>query len=255
MSTTSSDSPPTVERSAPGLHAPGLTSIRGRIRRRLLLTYRVDARVAREVVPAPFRPQLVDGSAVAGVCMIALTELRPGWVRPRIGLSTENAAHRFAVEWDEGDVTRAGVYITERHSSELVPVVGGGRFFPGVHRRARFDVDEGGGRFRVRMSAPDARVAADVELTDGWDSSLFASVDDASDFYRAGAVGWSPRRGGRGVEGLELVSTRWAVEAARVNDVSSSFFEGLPRGAAVIDSALVMRDIPVAWRRPDMPRP
>ncbi|WP_435742725.1 DUF2071 domain-containing protein [Microbacterium sp. PMB16] len=233
----------------------GLTTIRGHIRRRLLLTYRVDAGVAREVVPAPFRPQLVDGSAVAGVCMIALTELRPGWVRPRFGLSTENAAHRFAVEWDEGGVTRSGVYITGRHSSELVPVLGGGRLFPGVHRRARFDVEEGGGRFHVRMQARDAHVAADVQLTDDWGSSLFASVDDASDFYRAGAIGWSPRRGNRGVEALELSSTAWAVQAARVNDVSSSFFDGLPRGAAVIDSALVMRDIPVTWRSPDRPRP
>lgn len=234
----------------------GLSTIHGRIRRRLLLTYRVDASVARAVVPAPFRPQLVEGSAVAGVCMIALTELRPGWFPPGVGLSTENAAHRFAVEWDDGDgVTRSGVYITERHSSELAPVLGGGRLFPGVHRRARFDVEEGGGRFRVQMRAADVRVAADVQVTDGWESSMFGSVEDASDFYRARAIGWSPRRGGRGVEAMELASTGWAVQAARVNDVSSSFFDGLPPGAAVLDSALVMRDIPVTWRSPDVTRP
>ncbi|MFK3676592.1 DUF2071 domain-containing protein [Microbacterium sp. NPDC090218] len=232
-----------------------MRTLRGRMRRRLLLTYRVDPAVAGEVIPAPFRPQLVDGSAVGGVCLIALTELRPGWVRPRWGISTENAAHRFAVEWDEAEETRTGVYVVERHSSGVVPAIGGGRFFPGVQRRARFETDETEARFRVRMDAPDASVSADVELAEEWESTLFPTVDDASQFYRAGAIGWSPRLGGRGAEALELSSTRWVVNAARVNEVGSSFFDGLPRGAAVLDSALVMRDIPVVWRRPETPRP
>lgn len=232
----------------------GMSAIRGRMRRRILLTYRVDPEVARAIIPAPFRPQLVDGSAVAGICMIALTDLRPGWVRPRIGISTENTAHRFAVEWDEGASPRTGVYVTERHTSGLVPVLGGGRFFPGMQRRARFDVEESDSRFRVRMRASDASVSADVEVSERWDSTLFPTIEDASAFYRNGAIGWSPRRGG-GAEGLELTSSRWAVRAATVNDVTSSFFDGLPAGAATLDSALVMHDIPVLWRRPETPRP
>lgn len=232
-----------------------MSTIRGRMRRRLLLTYRVDPAVARSVVPAPFRPQIVDGSAVGGVCLIALTELRPGWMLPGIGISTENAAHRFAVEWDEGEETRAGVYVMERHTSGAVPVIGGGRFFPGVQQRARFDVEESGSRFQVRMDAPGAHVGADVELTDQWRSTLFSTIDDASQFYRAGAVGWSPRRDDRGAEAVELTSERWEVEAGRVREVSSSFFDRLPGGSAEIDSALVMRDIPVTWQAPGMTRP
>ncbi|WEK62184.1 MAG: DUF2071 domain-containing protein [Candidatus Microbacterium colombiense] len=232
----------------------GLAEIRGRMRRRLLLTYRVDPAIAREILPAQFRPQLVDGSAVGGVCMIALADVRPGWFRPRLGVATENVAHRFAVEWDDGGEVRRGVYVTERHSSGLIPVIGGGRFFPGVQTRAQFDADETETRFRLRMTAPDATVAADVELTDDWDSSLFATEEDASAFYRAGAIGWSPGRGERGPEALELTAGRWAVRAGRVNEVSSSFFDALPSGSARLDSALVMRDIPVVWRRPDASR-
>lgn len=232
-----------------------MRTLRGRMRRRLLLTYRVDPVVAGELLPAPFRPQLVDGSAVGGVCLIALTELRPGWVRPRWGLSTENAAHRFAVEWDEGEETRTGVYVIERHTSGVVPIIGGGRFFPGVQRRARFEIEETDERFQVRMEAPDVSVSADVELAEEWESTLFPTVDDAAQFYRAGAIGWSPRRGDRGAEALELSSTRWSVDAGRVIEVGSTFFDELPRGAAEIDSVLVMRDIPVTWRRPETPRP
>ncbi|WP_081860151.1 MULTISPECIES: DUF2071 domain-containing protein [unclassified Microbacterium] len=232
-----------------------MRTLRGRMRRRLLLTYRVDPSAAGEMIPAPFRPQLIDGSAVGGVCLIALTELRPGWLRPRWGISTENAAHRFAVEWDESGTTRTGVYVIERHSSDIVPVIGGGRFFPGVQRRARFDIDETDSRIQVRMQASDASVSADIEVSEEWESSLFPTVGDASRFYRAGATGWSPRRDGRGAEAVELSAARWAVEAGRVNEVRSSFFDGLPQGAAQIDSVLVMRDLPVSWRRPATTRP
>lgn len=247
--------PSSAEASGAGRATIGMRTIRGRMRRRLLLTYRVDPDVADAILPAPFRPQLVDGSAVAGICLIALTRLRPGWLRPEIGISTENAAHRFAVEWEENGSTRTGVYVTERHTSGLLPVLGGGRFFPGMQRRARFDVEEEAARFRVRMRADDASVTADLRLTDRWDSTLFPTMQDASDFYRSGAIGWSPRRGGRGAEGLELTASRWTVQAVTPDDVESTFFDGLPPGAAVFDSALVMRDIPVIWRRPETPRP
>lgn len=249
MRPSSVDAPDVVRSTA------GLDTLRGRMRRRLLLTYRVDPDVARAIIPAPFRPQLVDGSAVAGICLIALTRLRPGWFRPEIGISTENTAHRFAVEWDEDGTTRTGVYVTERHSSGMIPVLGGGRLFPGMQHRARFDVEESDTRFRVRMRADDAAVTADLEVADRWDSTLFPTMQEASDFYRSGAIGWSPRRGGGAAEGVELTASRWAVQAVRVNEVASSFFDGLPPGSAVFDSALVMRDLPVVWRRPDAPRP
>ena len=55
--------------------------------------------------------------------------MRPGWFAPRVGLRSENVAHRIAVEWDEGSGTRAGVYIFGRHTSSLFPVLGVGACF------------------------------------------------------------------------------------------------------------------------------
>lgn len=227
-----------------------LGTLRAQVRRRLLITYRVDPAVAAALVPAPLRPQLVNGSAVAGVCMIGLRSVRPGWLRPRVGFRTENVAHRVAVEWDEVGGTRTGVYIVERHSSSLLPVIGGGRLFPGVQRRGRFDLDESGDRFRVRMTAPGIRVAVDVEAGNGWQSELFTSVEEASEFHRQGSVGWSPCAGDRGLEALELTSVDWAAEAATIHSAESSFFDSLPVGSAVLDSALVMRDLPFFWDTP-----
>jgi hypothetical protein len=207
----------------------------------------VNPEVAQRLIPDQFRPQIVDGSAVAGVCMIGLQSVRPGWLRPRIGFRTENVAHRIAVEWDENGKTRSGVYIVERHSSSLVPVLAGGRLFPGVQKRAWFDLDETQSRFRVNMAAPGTRVSVDVQLGGPWRSTLFPTVEAASAFHEHGAVGWSPRRDGKGVEPFELTSEEWAVEPGQVISLKSSFFDALPEGAASFDSVVVMRDIPFFW--------
>jgi hypothetical protein len=220
-------------------------NVRAQLRRRLLISYRVDPAVAASLLPAGFRPQIVDGSAVAGVCVLGLESIRPSWVRRRWGLRSENAAHRVAVEWDGVDGVEKGVFIVERHSSAWHPVVFGGRLFPGVHRRARFRTDESGDRYALTMEAGGHSLAADVEVGGDWSSSLFATIDEASDFYRAGRVGWSPTRARHGVEPVALSTDAWEVEPARLHRVSSSFFDALPAGSAVFDSVVVMRDIPV----------
>ena len=82
-----------------------MPSLRGVIERRLLVNFSVDADAAASFLPAPFEAQLVDGQAIAGVCLIRLADIRPRFVHARLGLTMENAAHRFAV-------TRAG---TDEH--------------------------------------------------------------------------------------------------------------------------------------------
>lgn len=229
-----------------------MKTLRAQVRRRLLISYRVDPTVAQALVPAPFRPQLVDGSAVAGICMIGLTSVRPGWLRTRLGFRTENVAHRIAVEWDEGGTTRQGVYILERHSSSLLPVVFGGRLFPGVQKRGRFVLDESAERFRMVMASRSVGVEVDVEAGGEWYSSLFPSVEAASRFHEQGSVGWSPKRDGRGAEPLELTSREWAVEPAHAVSVRSSWVDSLPTGAAELDSVVLMRDLPFFWDTPNL---
>ncbi|GGD89688.1 DUF2071 domain-containing protein [Microbacterium murale] len=225
-----------------------MTIVRGvqaRLRRRLLLSYRLDADVARGLLPDGLRPLLVDGHAVAGVCVLGLESIRPRWVHGRWGLRSENAAHRIAVEWDDEGERRRGVYIFERHSSAWFPVLFGGRAFPGVHRKARFRVDESKDRYAVTMDADGESLAADVEVGGEWKSELFPTVEDASEFYRSGLVGWSRRHDGVSLEPVTLTSTAWTVEGAHLRSLRSSFFDALPEGAAVFDSVVVMRDLPI----------
>jgi len=63
-----------------------LPEIHGIIDRRILANYRVDAEVAAALLPAPFRPKLIHGFAVAGICLIRLKQLRPPFFRSISGL-------------------------------------------------------------------------------------------------------------------------------------------------------------------------
>jgi len=71
--------------------------IRGVIERRILVNFRVDPEALNRVLPAPFRPKLVDGVGMAGICLIRLKHIRPNFLPAFLGISSENAAHRIAV--------------------------------------------------------------------------------------------------------------------------------------------------------------
>src|SRR5579862_8383869 len=102
----------------------------GTIQRRLLINYRVDPEALESFLPSPFRPQLVDGIGMAGICLIRLGHLRPAGLPHRLGVTTENAAHRIAVEWDGPDGPVSGVYIPRRDTSSQLTALLGGRLFP-----------------------------------------------------------------------------------------------------------------------------
>ena len=54
-----------------------LPIIRGLIDRRILLNYRIEPSILAAILPPPFRPQLVAGQGLAGICLIRLCEVRP----------------------------------------------------------------------------------------------------------------------------------------------------------------------------------
>ncbi len=217
--------------------------IRGVIERRILVNYRVDPAVLAGILPPPFRPKLIHGTGVAGVCLIRLKRVRPRLFPPWLGISSENAAHRIAVEWDEGGERREGVYIPRRDTSSRLNALAGGRLFPGVHRHARFEVREAGDRYRVALDSDDGRMHLAVEGVAGSElpaSSVFRSLTEASEFFRRGSLGYSAT-GRPGVfDGLELRTFDWHVRPLAVTEVESSFFGDrvmFPAGSAELDCA------------------
>ncbi|MDQ1172914.1 hypothetical protein QE430_001221 [Microbacterium testaceum] len=218
------------------------------IAQRVLVNYRVDPDVARSLLPDGIRPQIVDDSSVAGVCLIHLTAFRPAWFTPAIGHRSRNAAHRIAVEWDGADGPQTGVYIPRRHSSSRLARLVGGRVFPGTHAPARVDFRTTANDLEVRVEADDLRVHLAAHRGPGtsFRSSLFETLEESSTFFRKDAVGWSPTRSGA-LEGLRLETDAWSVEPIDVTALSSTFFDALPRGTAEFDHALLMHDVPTQW--------
>jgi len=231
-----------------------LPNMSGTIERRLLVNYRVDPDVLGRLLPQPFRPQLVDGIGVAGICLIRLGKLRPTGVPAVFGVTTENAAHRIAVEFDGPDGTRRGVYIPRRDTSSRLTAIAGGRLFPGEHHRARFVVHEDGGRYEVAFTSIDETVHVDVVATAGSElptNSIFGSMATASAFFHDGSLGYSATGAAGRQDGIELSCGQWRMEPVVADHVVSSFFEDralFPAGTAELDSALLMRDIPATWK-------
>ena len=227
--------------------------IRGVIDRRILVNYRVDPAVLARLLPAPFRPKRVRGFGMAGVCLIRLKQVRPRLLPGWLGISSENAAHRIAVEWDKGGQPCEGVFIPRRDTSSRLNALVGGRLFPGLHHHAHFDVAEGGGRYRVALDSDDGRTHLLVEGRVAQDlppSSVFDSVQEASAFFERGALGYSVTKEAGRFDGLELRSFNWAVQPLAVERAESSFFDdpGLfPAGSAELDCALLMRGIEHEW--------
>lgn len=232
----------------------GRMALQGVVRRRILVNFRVDAAVIQRQLPEPFRPKLVGEWAMAGICLIRLEQLRPKGLPAAIGVSSENAAHRIAVTWTElsGDV-REGVYIPRRDTGALLNYVFGGRVFPVEQRRARFRVrdtlsaidlmletEDGGGDVWLRARASDGLPC----------SSHFGSLDEASDFFRGGADGYSPTIGGERLNGVRLRTRLWQVETLDLDWLVSTYFADrrrFPPGSIEYDCTLMMRDIPHEW--------
>jgi hypothetical protein len=227
--------------------------IQGVIDRRILVNFQVDPEVLARVLPPPFRPKLVRGRGIAGVCLIRLKAIRPRLVPARCGISSENAAHRIAVEWTAEGEIHEGVYIPRRDTSSRLNVLTGGRLFPGLHHPARFEVQEEEDRYSVALRSEDGQVELAVagrvarELPR---SSVFRSLEEASAFFESGSVGYSAGPVSGRFDGLELRSFQWRVEPLAVESAHSSFFadeEVFPPGSARFDCALLMRGIEHEW--------
>jgi hypothetical protein len=175
----------------------------------------------------------------------------PGWA----GLTSENAAHRIAVEWSTETGMRTGVFIPRRDSNAATNVAFGGRIYPGRHHRADFQTDEDpDGGLRVEFRSRDGSASVDVTVSPGFDftrSRLFTDLRSASEFFRNGSVGYSATKTPGRFDGLELQTSAWNVQPVTVSAAQSSVFSDLstfPPGAAQLDNALLMRGVPVRWK-------
>jgi hypothetical protein len=231
-----------------------IPTLEGHIRRRLLVNFRVDPNVIQTLLPACFRPKLLRGHAIAGLCLIRLGHIRPAGVPEIFGFSSENAAHRVAVEWTtrQGE-DREGVFILRRDTNSVLGRLAGGRIFPGIHHGAEFHVADENGKIAFTMTSPGGDVSIHLRGSESDElpsASCFASISESSRFFENGSLGYSPANQPNCFDGLRLETKEWKVQPFAVNSVESGWFAGMTRkfpGSAEFDHALIMRDVPHRW--------
>jgi hypothetical protein len=221
------------------------------VERRLLLNYRADPDVAAALLPTGLRPRLVGGGAVVGICVLSLSGIRPLGLPRAVGIHTDNAAHRIGVEWDTPEGVVTGVYVPRRVTTSRLTAWVGGRLFPGVHTRVGLVTEVDGLRLRVSLATPadDLSVRAVVTETDNFTSGLFADLAEASAYFEAASIGWSPDHRGR-LEGMVMQVTPWSVRPVVIESLASTWFDDpirFPPGTLEPDCGLVMEALTARW--------
>lgn len=227
-----------------------IPTVKGIIDRRILINYQIETDILSKFLPKPFRPKLVNGKGIAGICLIRLKEIRPKGLPKQIGFSSENGAHRIAVEWEEDGQIKEGVFIPRRDTSSKLSAFAGGTIFPGIHHLAKFSVNESDGHYDVSfVSNDDTFLSIKAKETETWnEESIFDDLDCVSTFFENGSVGYSPNA--NNFDGLELKTFAWKVSLLEVKSVKSSFFEDeeiFPKGSVKFDNALLMKNIEHEW--------
>jgi hypothetical protein len=229
-----------------------IPKIKGLIDRRILINFTADPKFVKKIIPFPFRPKIYKEKAIVGICLIRLKNVRPKGLPEFLGVSSENGAHRIAVEWDdENGQVKEGVYIPRRDTSLKLNTLLGGRLFPGKHHLANFNVDEKDDKYHIDFTSSDStNISIDAVEAKTFDkTSIFETLENVSDFFEKGAVGYSPNN--KKFDGLRLKAYKWEVRPLTVEQVKSSFFEDesvFPKGSIKFDNALIMTKIEHEWQ-------
>ncbi len=228
--------------------------IEGIIDRRILINFRVDKNVLENYLPYPFKPKTVKGKGVAGICLIRLKNIRPKGFPAFLGISSENGAHRIAVEWNENGKTKEGVFIPRRDTSSRINAFAGGRLFPGTHHLSNYSVKESDGKYFVKFENKDGtylQIEAKKSINFST-NSIFDKLEEASEFFERGSLGYTPNKEEKCFDGIELNIHNWEVTPMEVQSVKSSFFEDnttFPEGSYEFDNALLMEGIKHEWKK------
>jgi len=229
-------------------------TLQGIIKRRILVNYRAEPEAIQKILPSRFRPKLHDGRAIAGICLIRLEHIRPKYTPEFVGISSENAAHRIAVLWEDKNGERQeGVYIPRRDTDSFINHFAGGTLFPGEHNAADFSVTESGNEIDFAMRSKDGAIEVKLKgkISEKFpENSIFSSIAEASDFFEKGSLGYSVTKDGKELDGITLQIKNWKVEALNLDSVESNFYKNeamFPKGSIVFDHALLMRNIAHEW--------
>lgn len=227
-------------------------AIRGVIRRRLLVNAVVDPGEAAARLPDGLRPHVTQQGTVVGCCLLEIDAIRPAGLPALVGHRMRAAAHRISVEWEDASGTSViGVYVPVRHTDSRAAALLGGRWFPGVHERARIGIWASDSQLRwcsdpLDGSGLGVRVAASIPD----DEPAVPTCDAIGSTCLAAAVGVSPDRRGR-PEAAHMAPSHRLARAVIISDIESAFLASF--ATAKLSTSYLMSDAEVVWTRAASP--
>ena len=205
--------------------------LQGTIEWRVLVVYRLDPAAVLDLIPAPFEAQVVNGFAVGAIALSKLTDVRPPGLPALLGVTVEHAAHLFAVKWRSAPSRGRRLHPEAAHQladdgpdrrSSVPGRVRAGRL------RSRGATVEAARRVSTWRGVVDAAVHSRSGAGDEVNGSeLFAFTVEASLLFRRGAVGYSLRRKGGVLDGVEMRTRTWNRSTPHRSSGRSSYFDDL----------------------------
>ena len=225
-------------------------TVRGTLRRRLLVNAVVDPDEAATRLPPGLRPHVTSAGTVVGCCLLAIEHLRPARLPAALGITQRAAANRISAEWENADGELVvGVYVPERRTDARLAIALGGRWFPGVHRPAAVGFRATADGFAWSFRGGDFAIATTVRLHEHAAADL--ACDPIAGTCIGAAVGLSTNHNGE-LEGARMEPSQHTARAVEVVALESSFIAGF--ATAEPARAYLMEHVGVSWRRAAAPR-
>jgi hypothetical protein len=226
--------------------------VRGVIRRRLLVNAVVDPDEAARHLPPGLRPRVTAGGTVIGCCLLDIDQIRPALFPSVLGVRLRAAAHRISSEWDdESGITTVGVYVPVRHTDSRSAVMIGGRWFPGVHRRAAVRVVETDDS--LRWTVEPAREASSFRVRVVTSTSTTAPsvpCEPIGGTCLAASTGVSPNHRGL-LEAARMEPGHRRAVQVRIDELESEFLAGFATARPA--PSYLMKDVQVVWAPERLP--
>ena len=220
--------------------------MRGTIRRRLLVNALVDPDEAARHLPVGLRPHVIDGGTVVGCCLLHIDSIRAASLPAGVGTRLRAAAHRVSVEWeDEAGATTVGVYVPVRHTDSRAAIVLGGRWFPGVHRRASIELTDDGRCLRWSVEPGDRATEYGVSVSASITStSSSALCEPIGGTCLSATVGLSPDHHGT-LEAARMEPDHRRALQVEIGYLDSAFLAGFTTAHPA--PSYLMRDVDDTW--------
>ena len=186
---------------------------------------------------------MTDGGTVVGCCLLEIDHIRPALLPATMGKRLRAAAHRISTEWEDAAGVTIGVYVPVRHTDSRAAVTLGGRWFPGVHRRAAIEVVESADELCWTVAPVDGDTGFGIRVV------ASTSVATSSTAYETigatclgAAVGISPDHHGI-LEAARMAPEHRRAQQVTIDHLISEFLAGF--ASAQPAPSYLMRDVAV----------